>query len=36
MSLLYGLDDGINAGAARLERLKSGHYDPGDSGPREL
>ena len=36
MSLLYVLDDGVKAELARRERRKSGHYDPGDSGPRNL
>ena len=36
MSLLGVLDDGIKAGADRHERLMSGRYDPGDSGPRDL
>lgn len=36
MSLLYALDDGIKTAEARRERLMSGRYDPGDSGPRDL
>jgi hypothetical protein len=37
VSLLYAIDDGLKAAAARMERRKSGHFDPQDDyGPRDL
>jgi hypothetical protein len=36
MALLYVIDDGLNAEAARRERLQSGNYKPDDYLPRDL
>ena len=36
MSLLYCIDMGLEAERTRLERRKSGHFDPDDYRPRDL
>lgn len=36
ISLLYVLQDGVNAASNRRARLKSGIYDPNDFGPKDV